>query len=250
MAQSAGLAEVASSTSKVIGKHPYIVAGGVGVVALLFLAGGRKSSPPPGGMSEELKAKLIDADIQSQQIAASANVTNRQTQAGLAATKAQQAAGVRLAGIQSATDIFGLKQGTIQARDSNRTQLNLANIQSALESSLAEKQFGFQRWSQNAGQEYSKWAQESQQAFDAQQAGAMYDYQRSADAWNYKIAKASAPYLGAQNAWLVRHGQSYQQPGFGSGFGQSLGQGLGQATSGGVNSLFSVLGTALASIFK
>jgi hypothetical protein len=259
-----GLAEIADSTKNVISKHPYLVAGGVGVVVLLFAVSGKKQAIPAGGMSENLKAKMIDADIQSQQIAASANVTNRQTAAGLAAAKAQQSAGVRLAGIQSATDIFGLKQGTIQARDSNRTQLNLANVQSALENSIADKQFSFQRWSQQSGQDFSKWsqtadqdfarwAQTSQQDFEQSQANMLFDYQKSADAWNYKIAKASAPYLGAQNAWLVRHG-SYMQnqnsgSGFSQGFAQTFGQGTGQAASSGMNSIISAISAAIAAIF-
>lgn len=207
-----------------ISRYPLAVAGGVGALLLLGLlskSGGKSS----GGISDAIAGKLIDADVQKAQIAAQQNIATAATMGSVQAAVAQAKASISIAGIQSASDQFATSNSTIQNRErlsvdrelglkSFDTQKDLANIDSTLKRALQASQIAFDQWRTQIEDQFSRWSLPK-----------ILDYQRSQDLIGLKMTRASSPYIGAQNQWLIRkgYGPSYS-PSYGIGGSGVTGQ--------------------------
>lgn len=241
------LAEVADSVSR----HPYMVAGGVATILLLGMLGSRKTGAP-GELSDDIKKTLIEADVQSQQIDAAARIANGQAKAGVQTAVAQARAGVAMAGIQANADQFGMRQSTIQNRDSIAGERAVAKMGYQSASELANINSALQRQLQAADLQWQSWKAQYDDAYNRWELPRLLEYYSAQDMLAYKQARATAPYYAQQTQWLVRHGVAPMGSPYGS-FGDriaasaapAIGQAAGSATTGAIEGILK----GIASLF-
>lgn len=234
------MAEVLADMAESVSRHPYMVAGGVAAILLLGLMGSRRPTAP-GELSDDVKKSLIDADVQSQQIDAAARIANGQSRAGVQTAVAQARAGVAMAGIQANADQFGMRQSTIQNRDSIAGQRAIAGMETRTAAQLANINSDLQRQLQAADLQWQSWKAQYDDAYNRWELPRLLEYYSAQDMLAYKQARATAPYYAQQSQWLVRHG--IQPVGFGSTFGASAGQSLGSQIGPILQSIIGAVGS-------